>query len=58
MAEEQAPEETLEEGTDQDAPEEQAGPPADPGPPAPDPCPRAKVVLLPGWRPLLIWQHC
>ncbi len=42
MAEEQAPEETLEEGTDQDAPEEQAGPPADPGPPAPDPCPPCK----------------
>lgn len=42
MAEEQAPEETLEEGADQDAPEEQAGPPADPGPPAPDPCPPCK----------------
>lgn len=42
MAEEQAPEETLEEGTDQDAPEEEAGPPADPGPPAPDPCPPCK----------------
>ena len=32
MAEEQAPEKTLEEGADQDAPEEQAGPPVEPGP--------------------------
>jgi chemotaxis protein MotB len=42
MAEEQAPEKTLEEGADQDAPEEQAGPPVEPGPPAPDPCPPCK----------------
>ena len=42
MAEEQAPEEILEEGADQDAPEEQAGLPVEPGPPAPDPCPPCK----------------
>jgi len=42
MAEEQAPDENLEEVVDQDALEEQAGPPVDPGPPAPDPCPPCK----------------
>ncbi|MDB2533222.1 OmpA family protein [Porticoccaceae bacterium] len=42
MAEEQAPEETLEGVTDEDATEEQAGPPVDPGPPAPEACPPCK----------------